>query len=368
MKGNREQKNIGNYIIIAAALDWGLGHTTRCVPIFNEFIENGFDVIFAGTENQIKILKTEVPGATFRQLKGYNIHYNTQKYLFAFNIISQIPKIFVRIRQEKKWLKQCLKEFKGKNILVFSDNRPGFFNKNNYSIYLTHQTTVKTGNWLTSFIATAVHGFFIRKFNECWIPDNENHLFSGQLSEGGKNLKRKTFIGPLSRFVYSDQLNQYEIAIILSGPEPQRSILENIVLAQIRSEEKKIVVVRGLLGKTNSKPHLPSNITIYDSLLGRDLNLVLNSSALVICRSGYTSIMDLARVRAKAVLVPTPGQAEQEYLASYLAEKGYFMTVKQNNFSLSKILARAKNFPFKKFETDFDQFKKFIRVFAEKGW
>lgn len=157
----------------------------------------------------------------------------------------------------------------------------------------------------------------------------------------------------------------YDIAMILSGPEPQRTIFEKILMEQAYKSTQKIIVVQGLPGAekiSNTK----NQITLVNYLDATELNKVICGSSLVISRSGYTSVMDYARLNTRAVLVPTPGQPEQEYLAKYLSEQKYFMSAPQTNFSLEKVLEKSETFPFRPLKFPFDLYKSFIRDLRQK--
>lgn len=344
-------------------LDWGLGHTTRCIPMIKELINQGFHVIVAGTKSQVKILSAEFPELEYKILAGYNISFTRKKWLLPISLVFRIPGILVTIKKEKAWINEFAKERPIQ--IIISDNRPGFRNKNIHSIYLTHQLTVKTGNFITEKIATWLHNTFITKFDECWVPDNKNLRLAGALSKtNSKNIFPK-YIGPLSRFYQCKTEKQFDIAIILSGPEPQRSIFEKIILNQIKDPIDRIILVRGLPNEV-AEMKGQKNLLIKNHLSASDLNRVICSSGIIISRSGYTSIMDYIKLGAKAILVPTPGQGEQEYLAKYLADKKYFATATQHNFPLLKIVEGTANCRFEKLNVDFDHFRIFINSLRKR--
>lgn len=349
-------------VAVISMLDWGLGHTTRCIPIINELIAQGLKVIIAAESDALKILKLEFPNAEFRHLPGYNINYSRNKRLFGLKIVAQLPRIFAKIRFEKKWLKVLLKEL---NVqVIISDNRPGFYHPSVHSIYITHQLNIKTGNVITNKIATYLHSYFIKKFDECWIPDALNNGLSGDLSHRNLLINAK-FIGPLSRFKKDDRpIKTFDVSIILSGPEPQRSIFEAILLKQAQTLNKKILVVRGLPNETKEIKANSESILIKNHLSATALNDAINSSKIIVSRCGYSSVMDYARVAAKAILVPTPGQSEQEYLGNYLSAKKYFMVCTQDAINLGKDLHVAENFYFRAPDLDFTQYKSVISELA----
>jgi uncharacterized protein (TIGR00661 family) len=327
-----------NSTILVAPLDWGLGHATRCIPIINKLLAQNCNVIIAA-DGAIKILlKKNFPNLIFLQLQGYNVKYSKTKAGLPLKILSQLPKIFTAIKTENTWLQNIIKEYK--IDVVISDNRPGLYTSKVKCIYITHQLTIKAGNFFLERWLQNLHYKYINKFTECWVPDNEGSTnLAGELSH--PKIKPKIpvhYIGVLSRFIKKSLPLIYDAAIVLSGPEPQRTIFENIILSQLKNIDKKIVLVRGLPDYDKAIINLPQNILCYNFLNTEDLNNVMLQSNLIICRSGYSSIMDLELLQIKAVLVPTPGQTEQRYLASYLCTKENYKLIDQKEFNLQKLL------------------------------
>jgi UDP-N-acetylglucosamine:LPS N-acetylglucosamine transferase len=183
---------------------------------------------------------------------------------------------------------------------------------------------------------------YINRFNECWVPDNEKeNILAGELSHPEKMPLIKTvYIGPLSRFEKREEEKIYNLLIILSGPEPQRSILEKIILHQAVNSKKNILLVKGRPDEKQTATQR-NNLTIVNHLSSTELNKALQQSKMVICRSGYSSIMDLYAIKQNAILIPTPGQTEQEYLAKWLMNKRLFYSVPQKNFEMKKAIREA---------------------------
>jgi len=351
-------KNPKKITVLASMLDWGLGHTTRSIPILKEFVNQLFTLIVAGTQSQISLLKKEIPQANYVFLEGYKIRYSSGKFSFFLKILGQMPKILFRIFQENNWVKAFINQHPVD--IIYSDNRPGFRNKRIYSLYLSHQLTIKTGNTLLSKVATAIHRFFINRFNECWIPDDQNNRIAGKLSEYPKSDIKVNYIGLLSRFYKIDMGKKYNLCVILSGPEPQRTILEKIIINQLKSTAYKTLILRGLPSENTINTNITPNIISFNHLSTNDLNKIISESEIVICRSGYSSIMDLISMGSKAILIPTPGQGEQEYLAKYLSEKKYFISANQDNFSLIKCVEQINKAPLTIPIFDFSIFKKYV--------
>ena len=332
---------------LIAPLDWGLGHATRCIPIIKELIANGLEVYIAASGATEELLRAEFPGLKYLTIAGYNISYSHNKKWLLFKILGQLPKINNRIRFENRWLKRCVIE--NRIDLIIADNRLGLYHESVPCIYITHQLNIKTGNGLSSWIANKIHYSYINKFSECWVPDAEEKInLAGALSHP-KSLPKVPvkYLGPLSRFEKKiEPEKKYDLLIILSGPEPQRTLFEEKLLNDLENFKGSILFVRGLSNNSLLKSINNSAIQQFNHLPAEELNMVIQQSKLVICRSGYTSVMDLVKLKQKAVLVPTPGQTEQEYLADYLMEQKLFYCVEQQDFDLNKILSAVKNFSF----------------------
>ena len=344
--------------VIVAPLDWGLGHTTRCIPIIRELIFLDCEVFIVADKGSLLLLKKEFPSLQFFEFEGYEISYSQTKWFFNLKLLSQVPAVFYKILREKRWLHQIIKQYC--IDAVISDNRFGMYSKKIPSIYITHQIFIKTGSRLSEKIAEKIHYHFIKKYSACWIPDQENNGLAGDLSHPKFLPAKASYIGPLSRFKpIADAHYIFDLLIILSGPEPQRTIFENLLLSQIKELKEKIILVRGLPAATE-KPANFNQVIIENHLPAHELNRLLAESRLVLCRSGYTSVMDLSVLQKKAILVPTPGQTEQEYLAEYLFRKQYFYSESQKNFSIIDAIKKADSFPCKKPGLQMDAYKKMV--------
>ena len=222
------------------------------------------------------------------------------------------------------------------------------------------------GGWVNKMVKWINH-YYLLKFDQCWIPDrSENINLAGELSHGSIPANA-VYIGPLSRFSDSNNSNAGYLLILLSGPEPQRSMLEHILSAQLKGVNGTVKIVRGL-PLDMVKPVNTEGVEWFNHLPANELQAMIDGAAFVVCRSGYTTVMDLVRLQKKAILIPTPGQAEQEYLATYLKLQGIFLSVNQSNFDLQKELEKAAHFIPKFPSLDYVAFKEVIHefVFSEK--
>lgn len=336
-------------------LEWGLGHATRCIPIIKELIAQGAEVLIGAEGATAALLRSEFPTLQFLPLMGYRVSYSRKKYFLPLHLIFQIPKIVLTIVSETRWLKKMIRTH---NInAVISDNRFGLYNRSVHTVYITHQLLIKTNNKLTERQAQKIHYRYIKKYNECWIPDDREKGLAGVLSHPSHLPENAQYIGALSRFVKHDAEIKYDLLITISGPEPQRTMFENIILNDLRSYEGKVLFVRGLPGGGDTQPESAEHHSIVNHLSAIEMNKAMESSGLVISRSGYTTIMDLVKLGKKAVLVPTPGQTEQEYLADHLMSMGWFYCVDQKNFSLLRVLHQASSFPFNIPSVNMEQYK-----------
>jgi UDP-N-acetylglucosamine transferase subunit ALG13 len=332
--------------ILIAPLDWGLGHATRCIPLIRRLILRNCSV-FLACEGRIKVLlQNEFPQLNFVDLRGYDISYAKNAWSLPFVITGQIPKILSAIQYENKRLKEIVEEHRIDGVI--SDNRYGFYHDSVPSVFMTHQLLIKTGmGKLVDEQLQQINYKYINHFSECWIPDHEDEPnLAGALAHPEKKPDIPVnFLGPLSRFRLKENSEAKHLLIMLSGPEPQRTIFEELLIAQLPNYKDPVVLVRGLPGE-NNLPELPSNISVFNHLSSEELNRKMAEASIVIARCGYSTVMDLAVMTKKSILVPTPGQAEQEYLASHLMKSNFAFCIDQHKFKLKNALELAENFDF----------------------
>lgn len=330
---------------LVAPLDWGLGHATRCIPIIRELLAQGAEVILAGEGMQEQLLKTEFPDLLFLSLPGYRIRYAKTKKGLAWKMILQGPKIKRAIRHENEWLKKIVAEHP--IDAVISDNRYGLHHPGIPCIFMTHQLLIKSwlGKWSEKILQKRNYKY-INQFTECWVPDNENgNDLAGELSHPVlKPAVPLCYTGPLSRFEKKGTAEKKgHILIILSGPEPQRSLLEEKMINGIANYNGTATIVRGVPGSASLVPST-NMIQVFNHLPAEELNKEMEKAEWVIGRSGYSTVMDIAALQKKSILIPTPGQTEQEYLGAYLMKRGIAVSIDQQNFSLKSSLEIANGF------------------------
>ena len=342
--------------ILVAPLDWGLGHATRCIPVIQELLRQNCEVWMAAEGAQETLLKQEFPQLSCLSLKGYRIKYGHSANGMALNIFGQTRKILQAIKQENDWLKEMVK--KHNFDAVISDNRYGLHHNKIPCVFTTHQLYIKSplGKWAESLLQKKNYSY-INRFTECWVPDDggENNL-AGELSHPQKKPAIPLrYIGPISRFenlndtphsqTGDDAGDKDHLLVILSGPEPQRNILENKIINDIVHYAGTATIVRGLPEAATIIPSTNS-IKFYNHLSAEEVNKEMNKAEYIISRSGYSTVMDVTKLQKKSIFIPTPGQTEQEYLAKYLQDKNIAVSISQNSFSLSSALQSAKTFSY----------------------
>ncbi|MFN0173342.1 MAG: glycosyltransferase [Saprospiraceae bacterium] len=336
--------------VLVAALNWGLGHAARCVPLVKALERLSAKVILASDGAALNLLKAEFPHLPVYQLPSYRIRYQTDS--MVWNIARQMPRIIYAIRAEQWATERLVREHDITGII--SDNRYGCFSTRAHSVILTHQIHLRVPNAALQWVANQVLQRALRKFDSIWVPDTATEpSLSGELSHPplkGFDIK---YLGLLSRFSKNQEPfipptrprqprpgrqagPTGKVAVVLSGPEPQRTYLEQMLLEQALELPHKFVFVKG---KTSANEHhiVSENIEVISYLTTSDLFQLLLSSQAVVCRAGYSSIMDLAALGGKkAILIPTPGQTEQEYLGDFFAKQGSFLCQKQAEVDLGK--------------------------------
>ena len=354
-----------NNRILVAPLDWGLGHSTRCIPIIKHLQLIGCEIIIAAEGAQKILLQKEFPTLLFIPLSGYNIRYTTNKRFFSAKILMQLPKIYAAIRSETKWLQHVVKEHDIQAVI--SDNRYGLFHPTIPSAIITHQLRIKAPFGFAENILQKINYRFLKKFSECWVPDAEGTVnIAGSLSHPAlMPAVPVKYLGVLSRFGSSQATAfKYKCLVVLSGPEPQRTALEEKVINQLKTFEGKKMLVRGLPGEANTLTPI-DNVVIKNHLSSSEMETAFKESEFIISRSGYTTVMDICKLGKKAILIPTPGQTEQEYLAHHLSKQGLCLTADQDNLDLADALQRASVFQFRFPALPMDTYKKVIEEFVE---
>ena len=326
--------------ILVAPLNWGLGHACRCVPLIHRLLDEGHEVVIGGDGMSFTLLRKHFPKLRYVYLAPLDLHYSRSGNQ-TWAMLKAIPQLLLWRNKDRLMLKAILQEEHFDQVI--SDNRPGLYNKQVECIYITHQLQIrltKTWQWAEA-TASRIHARMYTRFNKVWIPDYEdiNHSLAGEMSHPSNlRLSRKKtefqYIGPLSRFhspiTHKPSPINYEVVAVLSGLEPQRTLLEQELIERYSGKEERVLIVQGLVNHPNTRIKR-GNLTIVPSMADAELVPALLNARHIIARSGYSTIMDLEALGLLSVgnnkplpvhieLIPTPGQPEQEYLAVWLKD------------------------------------------------
>ena len=350
-----------NKSILITPLNWGLGHATRCIPVIHQLFQYGYYPIIASDGAALQLLKKEFPDLKTLELPSYQIKYSKKRKNFKWKLLISIPKIARAILQEQKIVNQWIDEYQITGII--SDNRLGCYSTKVPSVYITHQVTILSGK--TTWLSSWAHQYFIKKYNECWIPDfKKESSLAGKLSHCGNTKLNLKHIGPLSRFKKGLLPKKYDLTIVLSGPEPQRGMLDTILQKEIKNYKGKVLYIKGIVEKAQKTTQL-DDVTFFNFMESSQLEEALNATETILCRSGYTSIMDLAKLEKKAFFIPTPGQFEQEYLATKLEKKRIAPYSNQEDFTIDALHQVSQYSGFTKLENTVD-WTSLLSIFNKK--
>lgn len=285
------------------------------------------------------VLAANGPGRTFLEMRFPQLRMLTDspdlevtyRKNLRLGLILDSPKFLKLISSEKRWLDnlQNIERFD----LVISDNRYGLYHQSAQSVILTHQLNIEAGS--LSKAANLMHHKLLENFDERWIPDDPNVNLAGGLSQAEVRFPVQ-YVGPLTRFnSFPDQVVKGRILCLVSGPEPMRSEFEEGLCLQMATyDDWKLL--QGKPGNTSSHgqviPHLGDN----------DLTSEISSAELIICRSGYSTLMDLHHAPCKLLIVPTPGQGEQESLAKHWASNSWATTCRKDELTNEVIQSALK--------------------------
>ena len=304
--------------ILVAPLNWGLGHASRCVPLVQRLLDEGHEVVLGGDGDSLILLRKHFPQLRHTYLAPLNLRYSTgNRQVLA--MLKALPKLILWSVNDHSMLRAILREEHFDQVI--SDNRFGFYNKQVECVYITHQLHImlpRGWKWAEPLVSR-LHACVYAHFNKVWVPDYKEYdqSLAGDLSHNDANVK---YIGPLSRFqnIQINRINHnYSIVAVLSGLEPHRSFLERELVSCYAGTDENVLIVQGLMHRPNTCIKR-GNITLVPYMSDAELVPALLGAKLIIARSGYSTIMDFYQldVLNKAELIPTPGQPEQEYLAT----------------------------------------------------
>lgn len=320
--------------ILLSPLNWGLGHATRLLPIIDSLQKRGYECLVAGESPSIDIIKDAFPGLHIIPTSGFDVKFSSGQHQL-WKLFTQLPKLLSSIRKDQQQVVDILNRHHVD--LIISDNRYGFRSHKVPSIIITHQTSPQVGSrmkWTKPFVNFMIKRW-LSKFDSCWIPDNDGPLsISGKLSA---NLAHPNTIkiGLLTRLsianstALTSHCPQYDIMVIISGPEPHRTQFEELIIQRYLNTNLNVLILQGR-PTAGEKKCVNNNITLLSHCDASQYHHLISTSNLIICRSGYSTIMDLIYLKKIAILIPTPGQYEQLYLANHLKNSFNFEIIQQS--------------------------------------
>ena len=324
--------------IFFPVLNWGLGHASRSLPLIKNYLEQGHEVICASDGEALTMLRKDLPELMVLQLPGYNIMYGSR--FMPVNMLKHGAGMLRTMRTEHELTQAIVKRHHIDCIIT--DNRYGCYHRSIPSAIITHQLQVFTGQKLLDvYIRQQIRSWY-KNFDEIWIPDQAppNNI-TGELSGTNTQPVPKYYLGIISELTSIPKKGKFDAIAVISGPEPQRTHFEQIVTKQLASMDGKFAIVRGKPDEDHTVKE-EGNLTIYPYRTRAELSELLNETEIVISRSGYTTLMDLAKTGHKAILCPTPGQYEQVFLADRLCHLGQCVYVRQEHLDLQKAFQQLK--------------------------
>ncbi len=304
--------------VLVSVLDWGLGHASRTSVVVRRLVERGCHVTLAGSGRSLELLSADFPDLPVLYLRSFSPRLSGGRWQWL-QIAFQTPGFLFRIWREHIDVERLARQIKPD--LIISDNRYGVWSRSCRNLFVTHQFNphIAPGapRWAERFVS-AVLSLFVRKFDACLVPDVAIGGLSGELSSPVPKGLVARCVGVLSRmsFVEAVDVGPVEWLGVVSGPEPQRSAFAAELISRFASLDGRRVVVCADSGRADSVAE--GGVEVVGLASAPLLKGLMLGARHIVCRSGYSTIMDLVaigRLDDTVELVPTPGQAEQEFLA-----------------------------------------------------
>lgn len=325
--------------VVYCVLHWGLGHARRSRVIIDALIQKKVHVVIASSGLAATWLKTQYPNCTYLPLADYRIEYPYSR--IVLNMIASLPHIVYAVIKEKKIIDHFVSSHQVQGII--SDNRLGCYHHAVPCMYISHQIKIIHPYKFIAYMGSKVHQYFIKKFNTLWIPDTEDRNLCGYMGEVDFNHPHR-YIGILSDIFPRPSITKNNTVLcILSGPEPQRSHFEKALFHVFQERrELQFILIRGSLSASEA-PHL-DHVNVIDLADTPTITSLLQSCPVLIARSGYTTILDTYFIDIQFIMIPTPGQTEQEYLSTYLKDdKKYSVAYQDRPDMIVEVLDEVYN-------------------------
>jgi len=322
--------------IIYGVCSWGLGHATRSLPVIRKLIKEQHTLTVISNGRSLELLKKELgENVEFVDIPDYPMLVSENTRQFLAKSIVYWPVFIKRIEDGLSQLQTVLN--KKQYDCIISDARYDMYSKKISSFFISHQMRIMNPLRIKMFESAMerFNLFFFKRFVGVMVPDYKEDNLSGDLSHHLRRIdeNRIHYVGVLSDFKKRSIRKDIDYLISISGPEPPRSFLEEKLTSQIPKLEGNVVIT---LGKAEDYSIIKKkHLTTYSFVTKELREELLNKAKLVVSRSGYSTIMDVAVVGTKALFIPTPGQIEQEYLSQYHNTRGTFYSVSQDTIDLT---------------------------------
>lgn len=324
----------------------GLGHATRSIPVIRELVARGHDVHVLSSGRPLAFLKDALGSSVrFTELRDYSFSATTYtergasatRFVLAFPV--HASEVIAEHQRFLRWLRA------NPSDVIVSDTRFGIYHQRIPSYLIFHHFRLDANIPGSAQATERVSSLVRQAFNHIFVPDFESPSLSGALSHELRYVPRKqvSYVGHLSMASRMDLDRDVPVFVSVSGPEPQRTAFEERILSGISSLPRGSVITFGK--PDDDSDRVIEGVRVVGHLGAADQTRMLNRAQLVLTRSGYTTIMDLIETGTKGFFVPTKGQPEQEYLASFHVRKGNYYATSLEDLDLERQLPIAAAFP-----------------------
>jgi hypothetical protein len=351
--------------ILFGVFDWGLGHATRDLPLIEALLKKRHTVHILSTGRALELLRRHFgPRCEYFDVPSLGNPYTRTRF-HSLSVLLHGVGILRNLRRARRMTAAIIG--KGRYDKVISDVRYDVYDKGENSYFINHQV-----RFISIPVAQLASEWWLSRrqahFKYVIVPDFDKENLTGALSHDLKLIpkERIRYIGVLSQVRKRPMRKDIDYFISLSGNEPQRTLLEEKILAQLGGLRGRIVVTLGARGRAT--PRVPKNVTVHDFLPAQEQERMMNRARFIICRSGYTTVMELYELDIRhALLIPTPGQTEQEYLADLYEERGEYHHVSQYRLDLPRDIAEARRFTgFKQQWKTKESVERFMKIVMEE--
>lgn len=333
--------------VLYGVYHWGLGHATRSLGLIRALLERGDEVtILMQPDQGLQLLKSELGDACeYYPFRDTPAPFSRYPVVFYLRMTAAMPWVLAGYRREHRETEKLVAE--RHFDCVVSDSRFGVWSQAvpSYCIFHSIHQVVPFLRQITEPFVEWGQRDLLKGYTKILIPDvEENGGLSGWLGHDPRldwGEGRLVYIGPLSSLPQTDFEQDIDVFFSVSGIEPQRGLLEELVLDALPRLSGKIIVTLGR-PKDDGERREVAGTTVYGYLDRRRQAEMLSRAKLVMTRSGYTTLMELAGLGRKALFVATPGQSEQEYLAKFHRERGHVWSVEQKHLDIPRDLELAR--------------------------